>query len=129
VTHSLSIFCLCKNKLQLINNAGYFKADVEKLDCLDFADELKTIDICACGPLRVTAALINGGLLKAGSKVIMITSQGGSVSWRTVQNPLGGDYGHHVRFLLLAAYLWGCARGVSFFCDGDMDTDALYSPY
>ena len=82
---------------QLINNAGYFKEDEEKLDSLDFADELKTIDICAIGPLRVTAPLINAGLLKEGSKVIIITSQGGSVTWRTVQNPDGGDYGHHVR--------------------------------
>lgn len=26
----------------------------------------------------------------------MITSQGGSIAWRTVQNPSGGDYGHHM---------------------------------
>lgn len=70
--------------------------EVEKLDNLDFQDELKTIDICAIGPLRVTASLINGGLLKEGSKVIMITSQGGSVEWRPTQCPEGGDYGHHV---------------------------------
>jgi hypothetical protein len=69
---------------------------VEKLDCLDFADELKTIDICAIGPLRVTASLVNGGLLKEGSKVVVITSQGGSVEWRSTQCPEGGDYGHHV---------------------------------
>jgi NAD(P)-dependent dehydrogenase (short-subunit alcohol dehydrogenase family) len=91
---------------QLINNAGYFKEEVERLDSLDFPDQLKTIDICACGPLRVTASLINGGLLKEGSKVIMITSQGGSISWRTVQNPTGGDYGHHVRY-----WRWGCQGG------------------
>jgi hypothetical protein len=54
------------------------------------------IDICALGPMRVSASLVNGGLLKEGSKIIMITSQGGSVSWRTTQNPEGGDYGHHV---------------------------------
>ena len=63
---------------------------------MDFPEQLKTIDICACGPLRVTASLINGGLMGKGSKVIMITSQGGSVSWRPVQSPEGGDYGHHV---------------------------------
>jgi NAD(P)-dependent dehydrogenase (short-subunit alcohol dehydrogenase family) len=84
----------------LINNAGYFKTEVEKLDSLDFADEIKTIDICAVGPLRITSSLINGGLLKEGSKVIMITSQGGSVSWRPTQCPEGGDYGHHVRSML-----------------------------
>jgi hypothetical protein len=64
---------------------------------LDFQDELKTIDICAIGILRVTASLYNGGLLKEGSKIVAITSQGGSVSWRPTQCPEGGDYGHHVR--------------------------------
>lgn len=82
---------------QLINNAGYFSKDLETIDSLDFADEIKTIDICAIGPLRVTQSLYKGGLLKKGSKIIMITSQGGSVSWRPTQCPNGGDYGHHVR--------------------------------
>ena len=54
------------------------------------------IDICAVGILRVTAAAFNGGLLKEGSKVANITSQGGSIAWRTVQNPNGADYGHHM---------------------------------
>lgn len=70
--------------------------ELETLDNLNFAEQLKTIDICALGPLRVTASLLHGDLLKEGSKVIMITSQGGSVGWRTVQNPTGHDYGHHV---------------------------------
>ena len=26
----------------------------------------------------------------------MITSQGGSITWRDVQNPTGEDYGHHM---------------------------------
>ena len=68
---------------------------------LNFKEQIKTIDICACGPLRVSASLVNGGLLKEGSKIIMITSQGGSVTWRTTQNPTGHDYGHHVRTSLL----------------------------
>jgi hypothetical protein len=80
----------------LINNAGFFMEDVETLQNLNFPVQLKTIDICALGPLRVSASLINGGLLTQGSKIIMITSQGGSVGWRTAQNPAGHDYGHHV---------------------------------
>merc|ERR1712232_254077 len=80
----------------LINNAGYFYEPVEKIDSLNFKEELKMIDICALGPLRVSASLFNGGLLKEGAKVAMITSQGGSVGWRTTQNPEGGDYGHHM---------------------------------
>jgi len=47
------------------------------------------IDICALGPLRVSANLYNNNLLKEGSSIAMITSQGGSISWRTVQNPDG----------------------------------------
>eukprot|EP00542_Grammatophora_oceanica_P021153 CAMPEP_0194034944 /NCGR_PEP_ID=MMETSP0009_2-20130614/7402_1 /TAXON_ID=210454 /ORGANISM="Grammatophora oceanica, Strain CCMP 410" /LENGTH=276 /DNA_ID=CAMNT_0038676105 /DNA_START=123 /DNA_END=950 /DNA_ORIENTATION=+ len=80
----------------LINNAGYFYEPLETIDSLNFPEQIKTIDICAMGPLRVTASLLHGGLLKEGSKVIMITSQGGSVGWRFVQNPNGHDYGHHM---------------------------------
>ncbi|GKY99324.1 hypothetical protein MPSEU_000887500 [Mayamaea pseudoterrestris] len=80
----------------LVNNAGYFMEEVEKLDSLNFPEQIKTIDICACGPLRVASGLLNGNLLKEGSKIIMITSQGGSISWRPVQNPKGTDYGHHM---------------------------------
>jgi NAD(P)-dependent dehydrogenase (short-subunit alcohol dehydrogenase family) len=28
--------------------------------------------------------------------VAVISSQGGSITWRTTQNPTGGDYGHHM---------------------------------
>jgi len=80
----------------LVNNAGYFYEPEEKIDSMNFKEQLKMIDICACGPLRVTASIFNGGLLKESSVVAMITSQGGSVSWRTTQNPDGGDYGHHM---------------------------------
>lgn len=74
----------------LVNNAGYFYEPVEKIDSLNFKEELKMIDICAIGPLRITANLFNHGLLKPGaSSVVMITSQGGSISWRTTQNPTG----------------------------------------
>lgn len=79
---------------------------LETLDNLNFPEQIKTIDICACGPLRVSGALVKAGLLKEGSKIIMITSQGGSITWRTTQNPTGHDYGHHVclLFILACAY-------------------------
>lgn len=82
----------------LINNAGYFYEPVEMIsdNTLNFTEELRMIDICAVGPLRVTSALYRGGLLKTGCKIAMITSQGGSIEWRTTQNPNGGDYGHHM---------------------------------
>ena len=76
----------------LVNNAGYFYEPVEMIDSLNFKEELKMIDICALGPLRVSANLYNGGLLKDGSSIAMITSQGGSIDWRTTQNPTGKKF-------------------------------------
>ena len=64
---------------------------------MNFDEELKMIDICAVGPLRVSSLMFNEGKIKApGGKIAMITSQGGSVAWRGVQNPTGHDYGHHM---------------------------------
>lgn len=80
----------------LVNNAGYFYEPVEKMDSLNFDEEMKMIDICAVGPLRISSGLYNAKLLSKGSKIIMITSQGGSTSWRFTQNPTGHDYGHHM---------------------------------
>lgn len=79
-----------------INNAGYFMEEAETLTSLDDKEELKQIDICALGPLRVSSALYAAGLLKGG-KVVIISSQAGSVEWRKTQNAgEGGDYGHHM---------------------------------
>ena len=82
----------------LINNAGYFYEPVEKIldGTNNYAEELKMIDICAVGPLRITTSLVRAGVVSAGCRVAMITSQGGSIAWRTTQNPTGGDYGHHM---------------------------------
>lgn len=75
--------------------------ECEKLDSMNFAEQVKTIDICAVGPLRVTTALHQGKLLKPNSSVIaMITSQGGSIDWRPVQCPDGGDYGKQDIYVL-----------------------------
>jgi NAD(P)-dependent dehydrogenase (short-subunit alcohol dehydrogenase family) len=83
----------------VINNAGYFYGPNEKVldNTLNFDEQLKQIDICGLGPLRVTSALFNAGLLQDGSKAIIISSQAGSSSWRFTQNKdEGGDYGHHM---------------------------------
>jgi NAD(P)-dependent dehydrogenase (short-subunit alcohol dehydrogenase family) len=81
----------------VINNAGYFMEGKETLANLDDKEELKQIDICALGPLRVVSALSTAGCLKAGAKVAIISSQAGSAAWRPVQNKdAGGDYGHHM---------------------------------
>jgi NAD(P)-dependent dehydrogenase (short-subunit alcohol dehydrogenase family) len=85
----------------VINNAGYFPDIHETItdpeNPLNFEEELKQIDICAVGPLRVCSALYQGAKLAEGAKLIIITSQAGSAAWRTTQNAgEGGDYGHHM---------------------------------
>jgi len=78
----------------VINNAGYFWEPHETLENMNFDEQLKQIDICAVGPLRVSRALLAAGLVKG--SVIIISSQAGSAEWRFTQNPEGGDYGHHM---------------------------------
>ena len=83
----------------LVNNAGYFYGPRESVleGSMNYAEQLKQLDICALGPLRVSAALHSAGALKEGSTCAIITSQAGSVEWRFTQNKgEGGDYGHHM---------------------------------
>ena len=83
----------------VINNAGYFYEPKETIldDSLNFEEQLKQINICALGPLRVNAAAVNAGALAEGAKLVIITSQAGSCEWRSTQNKdEGGDYGHHM---------------------------------
>jgi NAD(P)-dependent dehydrogenase (short-subunit alcohol dehydrogenase family) len=83
----------------VINNAGYFYEPFESIleDSLNFEEQLKQINICALGPLRVNAAMVNAGALAKDAKLVTITSQAGSVEWRFTQNKdKGGDYGHHM---------------------------------
>ena len=82
----------------VVNNAGYFMVEPETVDKLNFQEQMKMIDICALGPLRISSALYNAGRIKSpGGKIAMITSQGGSIEWRAVQNAGEAfDYGHHM---------------------------------
>jgi NAD(P)-dependent dehydrogenase (short-subunit alcohol dehydrogenase family) len=83
----------------IINNAGYFYNQYESIlqETLNFEEQLKQINICGMGPLRVNAAAVTNGALAEGAKLIIITSQAGSCEWRSTQNKNeGGDYGHHM---------------------------------
>jgi len=81
----------------VINNAGYFYEPAENIDSLNFEEQIKQIDVCGLGPLRVNAACVNNKVLADGAKLVIITSQAGSVEWRSTQNANeGGDYGHHM---------------------------------
>ena len=97
----------------VINNAGYFWDQEETLANLSPTEQLKQIDVCAVGPLRVSAALCTAKLVRPRTgKIVVITSQAGSAEWRPTQNPEGHDYGHHmsraacnIAFVLLAQEL------------------------
>jgi len=78
----------------VINNAGYFWEQHETLQNMNFDEQLKQINICGIGPLRVCWALLKEKLVKG--SIVIITSQAGSAQWRFTQNPDGGDYGHHM---------------------------------
>eukprot|EP00957_Ditylum_brightwellii_P102923 7844272-Ditylum_brightwellii.AAC.1 len=83
----------------VINNAGYFYEPKETVldNTLNFEEQLKQIDICGLGLLRVNAAAVNAGVLSDEAKLVVITSQAGSAEWRSTQNANeGGDYGHHM---------------------------------
>jgi len=80
----------------VLNNAGYFPDITDSIaDGMSYEEQLKQIDICALGPLRVSEALVKAGKVKG--SIVIISSQAGSAEWRTTQNANeGGDYGHHM---------------------------------
>jgi len=71
----------------VINNAGYFWSEEETLDNMNFDEQLKQIDICGVGPLRISQTLFKANLLRGA--IVIITSQAGSAEWRFTQNPEG----------------------------------------
>jgi NADP-dependent 3-hydroxy acid dehydrogenase YdfG len=77
----------------LMHVAGYFTT--ETFDELNFSEERKMMEICAFAPLRITQSLVKANVLVSGSKVGMVTSEGGSVGLRTEEEG-GANYGHHM---------------------------------
>ncbi|THW68008.1 NAD(P)-binding protein [Aureobasidium pullulans] len=72
--------------------AGYF--GFETFDELDFEKELLMYKTSAIGPVFVVQKLHKAGLLSKGSKVIIISSESGSIALRH-ESEGGGNYGHH----------------------------------
>lgn len=78
----------------LINNAGILRD--ESLEDLDLDSIREQFEINALGPLRVTQALLPK--LKAGSKVVLMTSRMGSIA----DNTSGGYYGYRMSKVALS---------------------------
>jgi NAD(P)-dependent dehydrogenase (short-subunit alcohol dehydrogenase family) len=78
----------------LINNAGIVKRVT--LENLDFDGIREQFEVNALGPLRVTHALLP--LLKAGSKIALMTSRMGSIA----DNTSGSSYGYRMSKVALS---------------------------
>lgn len=76
----------------VIVTAGYF--GFETFDDPDWEKEVRMYTTSAIGPVFVVQRLVKAGLLDKGSKVILVSSESGSITLRHEKEG-GGNYGHH----------------------------------
>jgi len=76
----------------LILTAGYF--GLESFDKPDWEKELLMYKTSAMGPVFLVHHLVKAGLLKKGAKVILVSSESGSITLRH-ESEGGGNFGHH----------------------------------
>ncbi|KAK9234210.1 hypothetical protein V1525DRAFT_413798 [Lipomyces kononenkoae] len=76
----------------VIISAGYFGS--ETFDNPDWEKELKMYATSAIGPVFIVHHLVNAGHLTQGSKIILVSSESGSITLRHEKEG-GGNYGHH----------------------------------
>ncbi|CAG7917730.1 unnamed protein product [Penicillium olsonii] len=75
-----------------IISAGYF--GFETFDSPDWEKQVRMYTTSAIGPVFVVHSLVKAGLLDQGSKVILVSSEGGSITLRHEKEG-GGNFGHH----------------------------------
>lgn len=75
-----------------IISAGYF--GFETFDTADWEKQVRMYTTSAIGPVFVVQNLFKAGLLGEGSKVLLVSSEGGSITLRHEKEG-GGNYGHH----------------------------------
>ncbi|KAL4980773.1 hypothetical protein BDW66DRAFT_37670 [Aspergillus desertorum] len=76
----------------VIVTAGYF--GLETFDTPDWDKQVQMYTTCAIAPVFVVQRLVESGLLGKGSKVILVSSESGSITLRHEKEG-GGNYGHH----------------------------------
>ncbi|KAL9085955.1 MAG: hypothetical protein Q9165_007317 [Trypethelium subeluteriae] len=76
----------------VIITAGYFGK--ESFDEPNFEAEVQMYKISSIGPVFIVHHLVKAGLLKKGSKVILVSSESGSIALRH-ESEGGGMFGHH----------------------------------
>ncbi|KAJ5793475.1 hypothetical protein N7457_000074 [Penicillium paradoxum] len=75
-----------------IISAGYF--GFETFDSPDWEKQVQMYTTSAIGPVFVVQSLVKAGLLDHGSKVILVSSESGSITLRHEKEG-GGNFGHH----------------------------------
>lgn len=75
-----------------IISAGYF--GFESFDSPDWEKQVRMYTTSAIGPVFVVQNLVKAGFLGEGSKVILVSSESGSITLRH-ESEGGGNYGHH----------------------------------
>lgn len=76
----------------VIITAGYFP--LESFDEPNWDAEVKAYTTCCIGPVFVVQALVKAGIMKKGGKVLLVSSESGSITLRH-ESEGGGNYGHH----------------------------------
>ena len=76
----------------VIITAGYFAT--ETFDEPNFENEVKMYKTSSIGPVFIVHHLVKAGLLKKDGKVILVSSESGSITLRH-ESEGGGNYGHH----------------------------------
>lgn len=76
----------------VVVTAGFFPK--ETFEELDWEAELNTYKVCAMGPLFIVQALWKAGLLARGAKVVLVSSEAGSIGLRH-ESEGGAMYAHH----------------------------------
>lgn len=76
----------------VIITAGYFAT--ETFDEPSWDNEVKMYTISSIGPVFIVHHLVKNGLLNKGAKIILLSSESGSITLRH-ESEGGGNYGHH----------------------------------
>jgi NAD(P)-dependent dehydrogenase (short-subunit alcohol dehydrogenase family) len=76
----------------VIITAGYF--GLETFDSPDWEKQVRMYTTSAVGPVFVVQNLVKAGFLVESSKVILVSSESGSITLRHEKEG-GGNYGHH----------------------------------
>lgn len=76
----------------VIISAGYFAT--ESFDAPSWENEVKMYTTSSISPVFIVHHLVKAGLLAKGSKIILVSSESGSITLRH-ESEGGGNYGHH----------------------------------